>query len=42
MTLETFAACSPAGGRELKRDLWPDMRRRLDAQTLRVSRLDWA
>ena len=31
---------------ELKRDLWPDMRRRLDRRmderTLRVSLLDWA
>ena len=31
---------------ELKRDLWPDMRRRLDEgideRTLRVSLLDWA
>jgi hypothetical protein len=26
---------------ELKRDLWPDMRRRLDERTLRVSMLDW-
>ena len=27
---------------ELKRDLWPDMRRRLDERTLRVSLFDWA
>ena len=27
---------------ELKRDLWPDMRRRLDERTLRLSLLDWA
>ena len=27
---------------ELKRDLWPEMRRRLDERTLRVSILDWA
>lgn len=27
---------------ELRRDLWPDMRRRLDQRTLRVSLLDWA
>jgi hypothetical protein len=26
----------------LRRDLWPDMRRRLDERTLRVSLLDWA
>ena len=26
---------------ELKRDLWPDMRRRLDERTMRVSILDW-
>ena len=27
---------------ELKRDLWPDMRRRLDQRTTRISLLDWA
>ena len=27
---------------ELKRDLWPDMRRRLDERTFRVSLVDWA
>ena len=27
---------------ELKRDLWPEMRRRLDERTMRVSLLDWA
>jgi hypothetical protein len=27
---------------ELRRDLWPDMRRRLDERTMRVSLLDWA
>ena len=27
---------------ELKRDLWPDMRRRLDERTMRLSLLDWA
>ena len=27
---------------ELRRDLWPDMRRRLDERTIRVSLLDWA
>ena len=27
---------------ELKRDLCPDMRRRLDERTMRVSLLDWA
>jgi hypothetical protein len=27
---------------ELKRDLWPDMRRRMDERTLRVSLIDWA
>ena len=27
---------------ELKRDLWPEMRRRLDERTTRVSILDWA
>ena len=43
MTMEDLLrrAVPPADG-ELKRDLWPDMRRRLDEQTLRVSRFDWA
>ena len=27
---------------ELKRDLWPDMRRRLDQRTVRVPLFDWA
>ncbi len=27
---------------DLKRDLWPDMRRRLETRTLRVSFFDWA
>jgi len=27
---------------DLKRDLWPDMRRRLDQRTFRVPLLDWA
>ncbi len=27
---------------ELKRNLWPDMRRRLDERTMRVSAFDWA
>jgi len=27
---------------ELRRDLWPDMRQRLDRQTMRVSPFDWA
>lgn len=27
---------------ELRRDLWPDMRRRLDQRTLRLSLFDWA
>ena len=27
---------------ELKRDLWPDMRRRLDERTLPLSLFDWA
>ena len=27
---------------ELRRDLWPDMRQRLDRQTMRVSAFDWA
>ena len=26
----------------LRRDLWPDMRRRLDQRTMRLSLLDWA
>ena len=35
------AAIPPAGDAELKRDLWPDVRRRLDERTLRVSAFDW-
>jgi hypothetical protein len=27
---------------ELKRDLWPEMRRRIDEQTIRVPIWDWA
>ena len=27
---------------ELKRDLWPEMRRRIDERTMRVSLFDWA
>jgi len=27
---------------ELRRDLWPGMRQRLDRQTMRVSAFDWA
>ena len=27
---------------ELERDLWPDLRRRIDERTVRVSLLDWA
>ena len=43
MTMEDLLrrAVPPADG-ELKRDLWPDVRRRLNEQTLRVSRFDWA
>jgi len=26
---------------ELKRDLWPDVRRRIDERTMRVSTFDW-
>ena len=28
--------------RELKRDLWPDMRRRLERPTIRIPWWDWA
>ena len=27
---------------ELKRDLWPDLRRRIDERSVRVSIFDWA
>lgn len=27
---------------ELRRDLWPDLRRRLEERVIRVSLLDWA
>lgn len=27
---------------ELKRDLWPQMRQRLDQRTMRISAFDWA
>lgn len=27
---------------ELKRDLWPDMMRRIDERAMRVSLIDWA
>ncbi len=27
---------------DLKRDLWPDVRRRIDQRSVRVSLLDWA
>lgn len=33
---------APVGDTELKRDLWPRMLKRLDEQTVRPSRLDWA
>ena len=35
------AAIPRPGDAELKRDLWPDMRRRLDERRLRVSAFDW-
>ena len=33
---------APATDRELKRDLWPQMLRRLDERPLRVPWFDWA
>ena len=33
---------APAAERELKRDLWPQMLRRLDEGSLRVPWFDWA
>jgi hypothetical protein len=33
---------APAAERELKRDLWPQMLRRLDQRSLRVPWFDWA
>jgi len=35
------AAIPRPGDAELKRDLWPNMRRRLDERRLRVSAFDW-
>ena len=33
---------APVAERELKRDLWPQMLRRLDERSLRVPWFDWA
>jgi len=35
-------ALAPVKDTELRRDLWPQMLRRLDAQPLRVPWFDWA
>ena len=35
------SAMRPAGSVEQKRDLWPEMRRRIDQTTMRVSAIDW-
>jgi hypothetical protein len=35
-------AMGRVGQVELERDLWPDVRRKLDEQTMRVSPFDWA
>ncbi len=35
-------ALPPAQSTDLQRDLWPQMLRRLDAQSLRVPWFDWA
>lgn len=35
-------AIAPVQNTELKRDLWPQMLRRLDSQPLRVPWFDWA
>ena len=36
------SAVHPTENVELKRDLWPEMRRRIDQKTMRVSLFDWA
>ena len=36
------SALPPVNDAELKRDLWPAMRRRIDERTLRVPIWDWA
>ena len=36
------SAIKPIEDPELKRDLWPEMLRRLDRQPMKVSVLDWA
>jgi hypothetical protein len=36
------AALPAVAHSDLKRDLWPAMRARIDQQTLRVSAFDWA
>ena len=36
------SAIPPLEDPELKRDLWPQMLRRLEERTIRVSWLDWA
>ncbi|HKO00304.1 MAG TPA: hypothetical protein VJ032_01340 [Thermoanaerobaculia bacterium] len=36
------SAVHPTENVELKRDLWPEMRRRIDQKTVRVSLFDWA
>lgn len=35
-------AIAPLADRELKRELWPQMLRKLDQRAIRVSWLDWA
>ena len=36
------SAVHPTENVDLKRDLWPEMRRRIDQKTMRVSLFDWA
>jgi hypothetical protein len=35
------SAMHPTENVELKRNLWPEMRRRIDQQTMRVPVIDW-
>ncbi len=42
MRVSLRKSIAPAADRELKRDLWPQMLRRLDERSLRVPWFDWA
>jgi hypothetical protein len=39
---ELLRGAFPPDDVELKRDLWPEMRERIDQRTLRISAFDWA